>query len=155
MLKYETIISEEKINVADLPKEIKQKINGIKMSIAKLEKNPTSAAIKDSVDRNDVVIADSIQTWLEKDLPAPKSDEEKLKLKEAADAAAKDEEKNKLDAATKEMANKIIDIMNADSSRCIEKTKLAEILGRTPAREEDIAGLRLYQVYLTQRYKKR
>lgn len=170
MLKYEELLQEEVVNKADLPKEIKQKIQGLNLTISVATKDPKNQSKQDNVTRGDLEICDMIQNWIEKDLPAPppptpaETPAEK-EARETAEAKAKeDNDKAKADsdkaAAEQETANKvtamqneIVTIMNASASRTIEKSQLTNILGRGPADKETIGTLKLSKMYLTTRYK--
>lgn len=177
MLKYETLLKEEGVKTESLPKEIKQKISGLKLTVGRMAKNP---ALQENVDRQDIAIADMIQTFLEKDLPEPtpaaapaatkkpvepkETPEEIAAKKEKADADAKEKAaaKVKADAEASELAeknkvtelqNQIVTKMNASSTRSIERSDLENILGRKVSDKETVGTLRLYKAYLTTRYK--
>ncbi len=60
-LAHEELIEEEKIAVADLPKEVKNKIQGFKILKGKFDKNPTEK-LENSLTIMSVEIADMIQT---------------------------------------------------------------------------------------------
>lgn len=109
MLHYEKLLKEEGKTVKDLPKEIKTKISFLTMDLKKLSEKP-SDSLKERCGRNDLLIADMIQTFLEKDLPPAGGDDaqekEEAELKAKADAEAKEksdaEAKEKADAEAKE-----------------------------------------------------
>lgn len=160
MLHYEKLLKAENKTVNDLPPEIKKKINGLKLCINTAKRNPNSQKAAESVEKNDLLIADAIQTWLEKDLPEPPPAETEEE-KEAKRLAKEKEDKEKADAAKKEAdaaavmtaRNTIVEKMNAHPQRAIEKSDLTNILGREPGKKETIGDLKLYQVYLTTKYK--
>jgi len=177
MLKYEELLKEEGKTTKDLPKSITMKINFLSGDIKKLAANPKDAALKEKVGRNDILIADAIQTWLEKDLPpvALVDDEAKKKAEDEAKAATEEAERVKAEEgkaaqakadeealkakeeadkvaaenAIVELQNTIVTKMNASSTRSILKTDLETILGRTANDSERIGQLNLCQVYLS------
>ena len=162
MLNYEKLLKEQGKTVKDLPQAIKMKINFLNGDLKKLAANPKDAKLKEKCGSNDILIADAIQTWLEKDLPpvAPIDDEAKIKAdadakaaQEKADAEAK-EAQEKADENAKqnklvELQNTIVEKMNASSNRSILKTDLEVLLGRTAGDSERIGQLNLCQVYLS------
>lgn len=180
-LLYLKTMEEEGIEKAKLPTLTRRKIQQLSMLVAKYEKAP-SENLKDSIGRADVVIADSIQDWIEKDLPVETPEEKaaaEKQIKEQEEAAEKEakekkeaeekeaEEKRLAEEASqgeakkledenaeKELANKIITIMNTNPLRQIEGSKLGELLGRDPKDNESISSLNLTKVYLTSKYKK-
>jgi len=91
-LAHEEIISEENILVADLPKPIRQSIQGLNMQIAKYRKTP-SPALENTIKSVSVRIADEIQDWLEEGI-----DEEAEIAREEAEKKAKDDAEAKLKA---------------------------------------------------------
>lgn len=103
-LAHQEIISEENINVADLPKSIRQSIQGLNMQMAKYKNNPTPA-MANTIKSVSVRIADEIQDWLEESI-----DEESEKAKEEAENKAKAEaeakEKAEVEAKSKAEAEK-------------------------------------------------
>lgn len=177
MLHYEKLLSEEGKTVKDLPKAISMKINFLGADLKKLAANPKDAKLKEKCGSADVLIADAIQTWLEKDLPAvaPVDDEAKKKAdaeakaateeaarvkaeedaeaqkKADADALKAKEEADKIaaDNAIMELQNSIVAKMNASSSRAILKTDLDALLGRSAKDNERIGQLNLCQVYMS------
>jgi len=174
---YEALLKEEGKTVKDLPQAIKMKINFLNGDLKKLQANPKDAKLKEKCGSNDVLIADAIQTWLEKDLPpiAPVDDAAKIKADEEAKAATEEatrvkaeedaEAQKKADAdalkakeeadaiaeqnTITEIQNTIVAKMNASPGRYILKTELATILGREPKDNEKIGQLNLCQVYLS------
>jgi len=178
MLNYEQLLKDESKSKADLPKEIKQKINGMNLPLSNLAKDPDNKSRQETVTRLDVAICDLIQSWIEADLPdapqAETAEEKQAREKAEADAqkqkaddeAKADAEKEKADAEKAKsdaelaesnrvtaMQNEIVTILNASGSRTIEKASLTNILGRGPADKETIGTLRLAKIYLTTRYK--
>ena len=88
-LAHEEIISEENISVVDLPKSIRQSIQGVNMQIAKYRKTPTPA-LANTIKSVSVRIADEIQDWLEESI-----DEEGEIAKEEAENKAKQDSEQK------------------------------------------------------------
>ncbi len=127
-----------------------------------LHKEKDSTILKLSSENKEVI---EKNTLLKKDIEKMYYDQELLKteLKQANEALKKTAEVKVVapveleDTATKEktiiLHNKIVAIMNADSQRSIESVKLEELLGRKPEKNETIGDLKLYKVYLTQKYK--
>jgi len=85
-LAHEEIISEENISVADLPKSIRQSIQGVNMQVARYRKSPTPA-LASTIKSVSVRVADEIQSWLEESI-----DEEAEIAREEAEKKAKEEE---------------------------------------------------------------
>lgn len=156
MLHYELLLSEEKINLSDLPKEIKQKITTLKVTIGRSSKSPDNKTFKDSVEKQDLAIANDIQTWIDSQEPTETEDQKKAReAKEAKEKADKEAADNEASTKAKEMEmrNAIVTKMNAHPQRAIERADLTAILGRNPADKEKIGDLKLYRVYLTQKWK--
>lgn len=173
LLRHEELIKEEKLDEKALPKEIRNKIQGLKLQIGKLNKSPENVDLQNKVKAASILIADSIQTQVvEKDLPAKGADdaaskaaaEEKVKAdaeKAKADAEAAEKAKVEADEKAKadeiiagqnkitELQNSIVEKMNASPGRYILKTDLTNILGRAPKENEKIGTLNLCEVYLS------
>jgi len=88
-LAHEEIIREESLSIADLPKAIRQSIQGVNMQIAKYRKTPTPA-LGNTIKSVSVRIADEIQDWLEESI-----DEEGEIAKEEAENKAKQDSEQK------------------------------------------------------------
>ena len=75
-LRYLTFMKDNDISLNDLPKEIKLKINALKPTIARFnQSNPPSEKLEEAIIKQDIVIAEMIADYMEKDLPdAPDSD---------------------------------------------------------------------------------
>ena len=159
---FEKLLKANGKTSSDLPKELKLKINGFKLTIGKLAKNPTSPTLIDSVKRQDITLADAIQTFLENGLPesAPKETEEEKQAK--IDAAKKAEEiakKAKEDAEAEaaknsetELRNKVVQKLNSSPDRYISASELESILGKKPEKKLAIGDLKLCEVYLCPRF---
>lgn len=101
-LEYQLFMEENSINVKELPKELKDKINGIKMSIGKFNASkPPNAKLKETVERQDLEISQLLADWLEKELPEPNANDDNDDAA-AAEAAALLEVKAKEDAIAAE-----------------------------------------------------
>jgi hypothetical protein len=153
---YEKLIEEEEINVQELPKPIKQKINVLSMQKAKYIQKPTANKLE-SIKVEDAHIADMIQSWLEKDLPDPieepivtpaanepppppaKTEAELAKEKAEAEAAEKAEAELK---AKQAVEAKFKETIAKDGS--ITAAELKQILGRRDLNDsEEFAGIKL------------
>ena len=77
-LRYLTFMKDNDISLNDLPKEIKLKINALKPTIARFnQSNPPSEKLEEAIIKQDIVIAEMIADYMEKDLPdAPEKQEE-------------------------------------------------------------------------------
>lgn len=126
MLNYEKLLKEEGKTTKDLPKAITMKINFLNADVKKLAANPKDAVLKEKCGRNDVMIADAIQTWLEKDLPpiAPLPPvvpvDDAAKIKADADAKAATEEAARVKAEEDAEAQKVAE---ADALKAKEEAE--------------------------------
>lgn len=79
-LRYLTFMKDNDISLSDLPKEIKLKINALKPTIARFnQSNPPSEKLEEAIIKQDVIIAEMIADYIEKDLPdAPEKVEEEV-----------------------------------------------------------------------------
>lgn len=109
------------------------------------------AAAEKQIKEEDEAAAANEKAEAEKKAADEKAEAERV----AAEKAAAGGEAKKLEGenAAKELANKIIAIMNTNSLQ-IEGDKLEELLGRKPSETESISSLNLRKVYLTTRYQK-
>lgn len=84
-LRYLTFMKDNDVSLNDLPKEIKLKINALKPTIARFnQSNPPSDKLEEAIIKQDIVIAEMIADYIEKDLPdAPDSNEEDEQVVEA------------------------------------------------------------------------
>jgi membrane protein involved in colicin uptake len=98
-LKYEQLLEEEKIELQDLPQEIRMKINAIKPNVARFDKTG-SDEIRKSIIKQDASVCQLIYDFLEESLP----DEEAIKKREAEESAKKKEEEDAAAAASAEEA---------------------------------------------------
>ena len=73
---HEELISEENVNVNDLPESIKKKIKGFNLLSSRLNKSPENEKLFNSVQKTSISIADEIQNWLESDFEDEDEEEE-------------------------------------------------------------------------------
>lgn len=158
MFEYETLLQEEKLTVKDLPNPLQAKIRGMNMLVAKLQKNPNSPSLKDSVKRCDLNVADAVQNYIEKDLPleeeTPQETEEQKLKREKEDKERVEREKVLAEQGKAlEVKNAIIAKINSHPQKCIERKDLEEMLGKKIHDRIDLGGVMLRQIYLTQRFR--
>lgn len=94
-LRYLTFMKDNDISLNDLPKEIKLKINALKPTIARFNNsNPPSEKLEEAIIKQDIVIAEMIADYMEKDLPdAPEEVIEDVKEKEKQEEVVESVEK--------------------------------------------------------------
>lgn len=69
-LKYLELMEENDVQLADLPKEIRTKINALKPTIARYNSSvPPSQKLEEAIIKQDIGIAEMIADFIEKDLP--------------------------------------------------------------------------------------
>ena len=73
---HEELISEENVNVNDLPESIKKKIKGFNLLSGRLKNNPENDKLFNTVQKTSIAIADEIQNWLESDFEENEEEEE-------------------------------------------------------------------------------
>lgn len=79
-LRYLTFMKDNDISLNDLPKEIKLKINALKPTIARFnQSNPPSEKLEEAIIKQDIVIAEMIADYIEKDLPDSPEEVEEAK----------------------------------------------------------------------------
>jgi len=155
------IIQEEKLTAKDLPTAIKNKMGALKMQVSKYKKNPTDN-LKKAVQKQDVVIADLIQTFVE-DEAAKKAKAQSdadtaaaATAKAATDADAAAKAKAKADAEEEARRNDPNVKMEAAIRAKLVDNKISTsdlkvILGRSPntfQAKETIGKLTLKKVWL-------
>jgi len=138
MYQYEELMKENGLTKADLPKEIKSKIQGLTLSASR------ASTPADKIKSHDILICDAIQTFIERDYPDSDSQTPEQKAEKEAEVT-----RTQIVAIQTAIVNKI----NSVDGRWITKADLAAIIGRTPADKETIGDLKLYRVYLTEKYK--
>ena len=142
MYQYEELMKKNDLTKSDLPKEIKGKIQGLTLSASR------ASTPADKIKSQDILICDAIQTFIERDLPEEVVETPQQKAEREA-AAAAEVTRTQIVAIQTAIVNKI----NSVDGRWITKADLAAIIGRTPADKETIGDLKLYRVYLTEKYK--
>jgi hypothetical protein len=164
---YEDTLQQNGKAYSDLPTNLKQKINALKAQISKAAKSANPEKSKDVIEKQDIAIADAIQNWVEKDLPAPppaETEEQKAARLEAEEAKKKEEEKKKSEEEAKRVEeenknalmairNEIVKKANADSERLIHTRDLQAILGRKPGSKERVADITLVKIWMSEKYK--
>ena len=89
-LRYLTFMKDNDISLNDLPKEIKLKINALKPTIARFnQSNPPSEKLEEAIIKQDIVIAEMIADYMEKDLPDAPEKQEEVEKAEVADSERK------------------------------------------------------------------
>jgi hypothetical protein len=73
---HEEIIDEENVNIADLPESIQRKIKGFNLLYSKYQNNTENLNLRNTLNKNSVVIADEIQNWLEEDFEDEEEDDD-------------------------------------------------------------------------------
>ena len=172
---HEELITEENVNVNDLPESIRRKIKGFNLLNSRLKSNPENEKIKNTVQRTSVDIADEIQNWLELDLeedeevdtaiistPAPKNNGTPSApapvRKTETHSTATIPNSNPMDNSSKRFGNlvmekKILAFLNANGDRIDTKT-LTNIIGREPNYPaQEVYGIVLKKVFLSSSYK--
>jgi hypothetical protein len=76
-LKYLELMEDNDVQLSDLPKDIRTKINALKPTIARYNmSNPPSGKLEEAIIKQDIGIAEMIADFIEKDLPdAPEENE--------------------------------------------------------------------------------
>lgn len=138
MFAYEELMKESGLTKSSLPKEIKGKIQGLTLSASR------ASTPADKIKTQDLLICDAIQNFIEKDLPEAETETPERK-------AERDSEVTRTQIVAIQTA--IVNKINSVNGRWITKADLAAIIGRTPANKETIGDLKLYKVYLTEKYK--
>ena len=156
-LEYLKLIQEENINDNDLPKEIKNKIKGLKMMVGR--KNP-SAAVHQNIIKNDVIICDLITDWLEDGLP--NDDEPPVETPPVETPPVETPPVNfqpptppveppvNTGLSVEEMEVKIRE--NLIGNR-IKGSILKEIIGKKPSPNQIVGSLRLTKIFLSDDYR--
>lgn len=166
------LMQEENLNTKNLPKNIQGKMSGLRMVVGRYNKNPADTLLKE-IKKQDVVIADLIQTFVEEEAEKKKQNSPEAiaqrdadaKAKADADAKAKADadkaiaDKAKADAdakAKEEEENNKPDVKMEKAVRAkmvngmITTTDLTAILGRKPSTwgKEKIGGLTIKKAFV-------
>jgi len=173
---HEQLISEEGINFADLPEEIRKRIKGWNLLLARLQKNPEDNKLYTTLQKQSIEIADKIQDFIEQDFDEDNDDDKGADDKGADDKGADDgksdsdkkPEENKAPAEKKAtsspksnepkrfgnliMEKKILTAMNGGDR--ISMNQLEEIIGKEPDYpEQEVHNIRLRKVFLSSSYR--
>lgn len=133
LLEYQELMNEEGIEVQDLPKEIRMKINVLKPTIVKYNDKP-SEKLKASITKLDLEIANLIQDYIDQDLDE-EDDEEEQDSDSEANAKLEKEKKKEEDAAKKAKEEEDARLAQ-EAADAAEARKLAE--------EEELAKKQKY-----------
>jgi membrane protein involved in colicin uptake len=133
VFKYEEILTEESLNLGDLPMDIKKMINALKPNYARYQRNP-SESMRDALIKQDIDIANKIFDWLEKNAEdeaeaAAKVAEAEAKAAEEAKALAEAEAAAKL--AAEEAAK-----LEAEEAAKLEAEEAAKLEAEEAAKAE-------------------
>jgi len=182
-LKHVELMEDNNIALIDLPKEIKNKINALKPTIARYNNsNPPSEKLKQAIIKQDIGIAELIADYIEKDLPDSDEDEldedntppvlpavvapiiEEVKeepviapviIEPVVIAPIVEERKAKYPFGTLEMENQILEECKANGY--ISSEKLAKIIGKSEwglsVSSEDVFSISLKKTWQTKFYK--
>ncbi len=105
LLEYQQLLQDEAIEIQDLPKEIRLKINVLKPTIIKFNEKP-SEKLRNSIDKMDIEVCELIQDFIDGNSEEEDDDSEAKALEAEAKAlAAESEAKAKLEAEQKEKAD--------------------------------------------------
>ncbi len=176
---HEQLISEEGINFADLPEEIRKRIKGWNLLLARLQKNPEDNKLYTTLQKQSIEIADKIQDFIEQDFDEDNddngADDKGADDKGADDKGADDKgdankkpEENKAPVEKKAtavpksnepkrfgnliMEKKILTAMNGGDR--ISMNQLEEIIGKEPDYpEQEVHNIRLRKVFLSSSYR--
>lgn len=175
---HEQLISEENVNVNDLPESIKKKIRGFNVMNGRLKNNPENETIFNSVQRNSINIADEIQNWLETDFededeededednavdkstpPAPKSTNTPPAPKtNNSHPTSVIPNSNPTENAPKRFGNlvmekKILSVISANGGRIDSKTLTSIILKEPSYPTQIVHNIVLKKIFLSSAYK--
>jgi hypothetical protein len=157
-LQVYTLLEEEELSVNDLPQEIKNKMNGLRMLHSRYKKDPKQN-IYETLLQNDIKICDMIQDWLDEEVEdeepeAPQAPKAPIvpQVPQAPQAPKPTQTPpantppTQQVSAEERVANHIIQLLSGNR---ITTAKLTEILGSKPNfPEHKIGSLKLRRVYL-------
>jgi hypothetical protein len=171
---HEQLISEEGINFADLPEEIRKRIKGWNLLLARLQKNPEDNKLFTTLQKQSIEIADKIQDFIEQDFDEDNDDngaddngaddngaddkgdankkpeENKAPVEKKATAVPKSNEPKRFGNLI--MEKKILTAMNGGDR--ISMNQLEEIIGKEPDYpEQEVHNIRLRKVFLSSSYR--
>jgi len=156
-LQVYTLLEEEELNVNDLPQEIKNKINGLRMLHSRYKNNPKQN-IYETLLQNDIKICDMIQDWLDEEVEAPEEIIDPQVVTQAPQAPQVPQVQKpyvvppqnapipSVPNSEDRIAKHIIQMLNGNR---ISVAKLTQILGVKPNfPEHKVGGITLRRVYL-------
>lgn len=120
--KYEGILTEENLQLSDLPMAIRKSINVLKPNYAKYQKNPTDGN-RNALIQMDVDVSNQILNWLEEEAEADEEEERlaaELKAKAQEEARIKQEQ----EAAAK-LEQERLAAEGAEKAKADEEARLA------------------------------
>lgn len=176
---HEELISEENVNVNDLPESIKKKIKGFNLLNSRLQKNPENDKLFNTVQKTSIAIADEIQNWLESDFeeeeeeddnnpPAPAPTPTNNGTPPASNPAPAPKSNshptsvipnsNTTDNASKRFGNlvmekKILSVISANGGRIDSKTLTSIILKEPSYPTQVVHNIVLKKVFLSSSYR--
>lgn len=172
---HEQLIAEEGINFADLPEDIRKRIKGWNLLLARLGKNPEDNKLFTTLQKQSIEIADKIQDFIEQDFDDDNDDGNNNPPKNEIDNEGGEDkaEPKKNDEPNKEpvekkapvqksnvtkafgnliMEKKILTAMNGTER--ISISQLEEIIGKEPDYpEQKVHSLILRKVFLSSAYR--
>ena len=161
---HEQLISEEGINVKDLPTELQRKIKGWNLLFERLTNNPEDEKLFVTLQKQSVEIADKIQNFIETDFDDDNddaqddndgaSDDDVKKPNKQSNSSDKKEASNPVNKPTTPkrfgnlvMEKKILQAMNG--SERISITQLEAIIGKEPDYpEQEVNNITLRKVFM-------
>jgi hypothetical protein len=170
---HEEVIDEENVNIADLPESIQKKIKGFNLLYSKFQNNTENENLRNTLNKNSVVIADEIQNWLEEDFEDEDEDEQvenndksvkdknvssENKSSEQRQAQTENTPNNTKIIENKNFGNlvmekKILLVLNQNDGRINVKT-LMSIIGKEPDYPtQKVNNIVLRKVFLSSTYK--
>ena len=166
---HEEVIDEENVNVADLPESIQKKIKGFNLLYSKFQNNTENENLRNTLNKNSVVIADEIQNWLEEDFEEEEEENNdnsvndknvssENKSSEQKQAQTENTPNNTKIIENKNFGNlvmekKILLVLNQNDGRINVKT-LMSIIGKEPDYPtQKVNNIVLRKVFLSSTYK--
>lgn len=180
---HEQLISEEGINLNDLPIEIKKRIKGWNLLVSRLEKNPEDTKLFTTVQKQSIEIADKIQDFIEQDFdddnegdnnnPPKNESDNDVEGNEGNEGGEGSQKGSKKPESNKEPVEKKAPAVKSNENKrfgnlVMEKKILAlmgggdrislshleEIIGKEPDYpEQEVNSIRLRKVFLSSSYR--
>jgi len=166
---HEEVIDEENVNVADLPESIQKKIKGFNLLYSKFQNNTENENLRNTLNKNSVVIADEIQNWLEEDFEEEEEENNDNSVKDK-NVSSENKSSEQKQAQTENTPNntkiienknfgnlvmekKILLVLNQNDGRINVKT-LMSIIGKEPDYPtQKVNNIVLRKVFLSSTYK--